>query len=69
MVKPITPNEIKKKVNEFPDFVIEAFNYSIQEKWNGTYARVDQNEAIDTGNCFLFMYQSIWTRLLVAPSK
>ena len=47
MVKPITPNEIKKKVKEFPDFVIEAFNYSIQEKWNGTYARVDQNEAID----------------------
>ena len=48
MVKPITPNEIKKKLIEFPDFVIEAFNYCIQEKWNGIYARVNQNEAIDS---------------------
>ena len=34
MVEPIRPEEIKVQKVEFHDFVIEAFNELIQEKWN-----------------------------------
>mgnify|MGYP001578080201 CR=1 FL=1 len=44
-VKPISPDEVKK--GDIPDFVFEAFNEMIQEKWNGASSRVYQNEIIE----------------------
>jgi hypothetical protein len=44
MVEPISPNEVKKII---PDFVIEAVNHLIKEKWNGVNATVLQDEILD----------------------
>lgn len=48
-VKPIKPEEVKTK-REFPDFVIEAFNELIQNRWNEDKGRsiVKQEDAIQT---------------------
>lgn len=48
-VKPIKPEDIKPKKPEIPDFVIEAFNELIQEKWNEKKgsAKIKQEEAIE----------------------
>jgi hypothetical protein len=46
MVQPIRPEDVKKKKVEIPDYIIEAFNELIQEKWDGTRAKIEQEEAI-----------------------
>jgi hypothetical protein len=45
-VKPISPYEIDK-AKVIPDEVIEAFNVLIAKNWNGRYAIVGQEEAIE----------------------
>lgn len=50
-VKPIKPEEVVKKIkDDFPNYVVEAFNSLIQEKWNETKGRavVYQEESIQT---------------------
>lgn len=44
MIKPITPDEVKHII---PDFIIEAVNKLIKEKWNGSEAIIEQNEIMD----------------------
>lgn len=43
-VKPISPAEVTHSI---PDFIIEAFNKLIREKWDGEEARVLQDEVMD----------------------
>ena len=44
MIKPITPDEIKLVI---PDFIIEAVNKLIQEKWDGHEAIIKQDEIMN----------------------
>ena len=45
-VKPIKPGEVaKKKINDFPDAVFEAFNELIAENFGGSSAHFEQAEA------------------------
>lgn len=44
MVEPIRPCDVK---HEIPDFIIEAVNKLIQEKWNGHEAHIYQDEILD----------------------
>lgn len=46
MIKPITPEEVKKKKVEIPDYIIKAFNELIQDKWDGSTAKIEQDEAM-----------------------
>lgn len=46
-VKPIKPSEVTKvKASAIPPKVIEAFNELIAENWDGSSARVTQDEAV-----------------------
>src|ERR1700727_2547589 len=46
-VKPITPAEARKNKNhEIPDFVMQAFNEEILQKFDGHSARVKQDDVI-----------------------
>lgn len=44
MVEPISPNDVKKVI---PDFVIEAVNQLIKEKWDGKMAIILQDDIMD----------------------
>lgn len=44
MVKPISPKEVTLKIH---DFIIEAVNKLIQEKWDGKEAVILQDEIMD----------------------
>lgn len=46
MVTPITPQELKEKRLNLPDFVIEAFNDLIEENFDGRSAVVYQEEVV-----------------------
>ena len=46
MVKPIKPSEVVKEVN-IPDFIIEAVNKLIKEKWNGFEAKIYQDDILE----------------------
>lgn len=46
-VAPVSPYTIKKELKDFPDEVINGFNTVIKRNWNGSSARVDQDEVID----------------------
>ena len=48
MIKPITPDEVKHSI---PDFIIEAVNNLIQEKWDGHSAVITQDEILDLVTC------------------
>lgn len=43
-VKPISPNEVEHVI---PDFIFEAVNRLIREKWNGKSATIKQDEIMD----------------------
>lgn len=43
-VKPITPKEVTHTI---PDFIFEAVNQLIEEKWDGKSATIKQNEIMD----------------------
>ena len=47
-IKPIRPDEVKPKKPVIPDFVVEAFNELIQDKWDERRGRaiVKQEEAV-----------------------
>lgn len=47
-IKPIRPDEVKPKKPVIPDFVVEAFNELIKDKWNERIGRaiVKQEEAV-----------------------
>ena len=49
MSEPIRPEKVEKKPNipDIPDFVIDAFNELIENKWDGNYVRINQDEAIE----------------------
>ena len=47
MVEPIRPCDVK---HEIPDFIIEAVNKLIQEKWDGYEATVKQSEILSAIN-------------------
>ena len=44
MVEPISPSDVKKII---PDFVIEAVNQLIMEKWDGYEAVILQDDILD----------------------
>ena len=44
MVEPISPSDVKKII---PDFVIEAVNQLIMEKWDGYEAVILQDDIMD----------------------
>ena len=44
MVEPISPNDVKKVI---PDFVIEAVNQLIKEKWDGKKAIILQDDIMN----------------------
>lgn len=44
MIKPITPAEVQHII---PDFIIEAVNKLIQEKWDGEEAVIKQDEIME----------------------
>ena len=43
-VKPISPKEVTHMI---PDFIFEAVNQLIKEKWNGKSATIKQDEIMD----------------------
>lgn len=43
-VQPISPKDVKR---EIPDFIFEAVNQLIQQKWDGEKANVLQDEILD----------------------
>ena len=45
MTEPLGPNELSSR--HCPDFVFEAVNFLIEEKWNGSLSSFNQNEVID----------------------
>ena len=44
MVEPIRPSEVKVVI---PDFIIQAVNELIEDKWNGEEAVIEQDEILD----------------------
>jgi hypothetical protein len=44
MIEPISPSDVKKII---PDFVIEAVNQLINEKWDGDEAIILQDDIMD----------------------
>lgn len=48
MPGPMTPDEISDaKAQAIPDYIFDAFNKLISQKWNGTRARFTQNEVLE----------------------
>jgi hypothetical protein len=45
MIKPINPSEARKG-DHIPDFVVDAFNQLIKEKFNGGTATIKQDDVI-----------------------
>ena len=46
-VRPLSPKNVQQEKNlSIPDEVIEVFNALIAENWNGTSAKVTQDEAL-----------------------
>lgn len=47
-VKPISPSEIAEKKKEIiPDFVIEAWNKAIAQKWSNNKSYIDQDYIVE----------------------
>ena len=46
MIQPIKPSEVVKEVN-IPDFIIEAVNKLIKEKWDGSEAKIYQDDILE----------------------
>lgn len=46
-VKPVSPDDAKKKTKPQPDFVIETFNELIAQNLRGKTARISQEEAVN----------------------
>ena len=44
MIKPISPDEVKIII---PDFIIQAVNHLIKEKWDGDKSNIKQDEIIE----------------------
>jgi hypothetical protein len=48
MPGPMTPDEISEaKAKLIPDYIFDAFNRLITQKWNGTRARFTQDEVLE----------------------
>jgi hypothetical protein len=47
-IQPITPQEVvAKKLEQIPDVVIQVFNNLIAKNFNGSEAKIKQNDVID----------------------